>query len=437
MPTDLPLSTRTTSAADSATVIPATDGDVWVKTTIPAIVRRIGHRVVAASDSYNKEYAHYICDGTADNADLAAAIAAAAEGDMIEMLPGTYNWAAEVTIPKGLTIFGHGKGTIIKPVAGFANNTNALKVFKSSTEPVGYAVLRDFAIMGNGVTYTNQVHAIDFCAYRSHMDNLFLSQLSGDGVVTRGATGWANYECSYNRMNVTGFGQYCVNSVSSTDQHWSNSDIHDAVTANLFGKLSSTIFDNVQFYGGTQNVGGTQTIRDVHINTSAFARFNACRFEHAQQELVFLDGGVSGGQALFTGCTWRNGSTQATNTYSQLRVTGGQLWNVFIDSTCFFYADAAGGQRPKYNLEFDSSLQQSRIDYPRFRDAATGPHTALGSGNGIRTTIGGQGLNAGDPNSTGNWYQNGQQGVRVWDSTNLKMWECTTPGTSAVWKALS
>ena len=41
---------------------------------------------------------------------------------------------------------------------------------------------------------------------------------------------------------------------------------------------------------------------------------------------------------------------------------------------------------------------------------------------GVRTLINGVGTNAGDPNSAGNWNNNGYEGVHVLDTTNGKIY---------------
>jgi len=89
---------------------------------------------------------------------------------------------------------------------------------------------------------------------------------------------------------------------------------------------------------------------------------------------------------------------------------------------------------PKYNIEFDSSLYHSRIGLCRMRNAATGQHNALTSSVGFCTSIGGLGYNVGNPNTTGNWLNQGQLGMRVRDTNTGNMWECTAAtGSTYTW----
>ncbi len=70
--------------------------------------------VVAASDSLNKAAANYVCDGTADNVEIQAAIdALPAGGGKVVLLEGTYIVTAKLQIRSGTFMEGQGYGTII------------------------------------------------------------------------------------------------------------------------------------------------------------------------------------------------------------------------------------------------------------------------------------------------------------------------------------
>jgi len=72
--------------------------------------------VVAASDSVDTSSADYVCDGTADDVQIQAALSAVpATGGRVLLLEGTYNISAQMTIASsGTTISGQGAGTILK-----------------------------------------------------------------------------------------------------------------------------------------------------------------------------------------------------------------------------------------------------------------------------------------------------------------------------------
>ena len=72
--------------------------------------------VVAASDSLNKAAANYVCDGTADNVEIQAAIdALPAGGGKVVLLDGNYTIADTVNLPnaKAIKFSGAGFATIL------------------------------------------------------------------------------------------------------------------------------------------------------------------------------------------------------------------------------------------------------------------------------------------------------------------------------------
>jgi len=82
--------------------------------------------VVAANDSLNKNMADYVCDGTADDAEIQAALTAAAGGSVF-LLEGTYNITANLTVPDDTSLMGSGFGTIISgDGAGIGGAENGL-----------------------------------------------------------------------------------------------------------------------------------------------------------------------------------------------------------------------------------------------------------------------------------------------------------------------
>jgi len=101
--------------------------------------------VVAASDSLltSKLQADYVCDGTADNVEIQAAIdALPAGGGWVVLLEGTYTLAASLNIiVSNLTIQGAGRQTII------TTSTADLDII-TSTGVTG-VILRDFQIDGD------------------------------------------------------------------------------------------------------------------------------------------------------------------------------------------------------------------------------------------------------------------------------------------------
>jgi len=85
-------------------------------TAIKITGQRNASRLVAASDAdvYNRLRADYLCDGTADNTQIQAAIdALPAGGGSVMLTEGTYTLAAGLSIPASVTLEGQGFGTIL------------------------------------------------------------------------------------------------------------------------------------------------------------------------------------------------------------------------------------------------------------------------------------------------------------------------------------
>ena len=94
-----------------------------VKTRLTDVETTHGQFIVAASDSKNKTYADYTCDGTDDDVEIQAAIDAAlsSQNGKIILLPGTYSCSSTIDLAKQagndikLTI--EGKGAVLESTA--------------------------------------------------------------------------------------------------------------------------------------------------------------------------------------------------------------------------------------------------------------------------------------------------------------------------------
>jgi len=113
---------------------------------------------VAANDANAtiKARADYVCDGTADNVQIQAAIdALPAGGGKVALSEGTFNLAATINIDetnaqKGITLEGQGYGTILH-----VNNSTNIYAITFIPDTAGiWATFRDFYIQCNGANQT-------------------------------------------------------------------------------------------------------------------------------------------------------------------------------------------------------------------------------------------------------------------------------------------
>ena len=97
---------------------------------------------VAASDANAKviELADYVCDGTADDVQIQAAIdALPATGGKIVLSEGTFQVAAEIVLDSNVTIEGQGDGTVVQ-LSSMADNLNAFTTNVTQSDSTAYNI---------------------------------------------------------------------------------------------------------------------------------------------------------------------------------------------------------------------------------------------------------------------------------------------------------
>ena len=99
----------------------------------------------------------YLCDGTADQVEINAAITALpAAGGEIVILDGTYNITAKISVTKSnVTLSGNGNATVLKRMYDSTSIEGIINVESSKN----YCKIKDFYIDGNKVTYTSTNNA--------------------------------------------------------------------------------------------------------------------------------------------------------------------------------------------------------------------------------------------------------------------------------------
>ncbi len=103
----------------------------------------VATKIVAASNSLNKNKADYVCDGTADEVQINQALnALPSTGGYVHLLEGTYSINANIVIPNdNISLVGGGKGTLI--------TTNTINLDMIFCENVDNITIRDLHIDGN------------------------------------------------------------------------------------------------------------------------------------------------------------------------------------------------------------------------------------------------------------------------------------------------
>uniref|UniRef100_A0A6M3KBQ2 Pectate lyase n=1 Tax=viral metagenome TaxID=1070528 RepID=A0A6M3KBQ2_9ZZZZ len=138
---------------------------------------RTATKVVAASnaDATAKLQADYVCDGTADDVEIQAAINTLPSGGGRVMLSqGTYYLAAAIEPVSGLTLCGAGKSSILYITD--AANINAIEI-DTPASVIQNIILENFAINGNRPNQTGTSHGIYFTDATNAVNDSILSNL--------------------------------------------------------------------------------------------------------------------------------------------------------------------------------------------------------------------------------------------------------------------
>jgi parallel beta-helix repeat protein len=102
---------------------------------------RSATKIVAASNSLDKTRADYVCDGTADQEEINAAISAISSvGGTVLLLEGTYNITGSVNLASNIALVGQGPGTVLRIPDYF--NANLSVIYGSGISRVLVADLR-------------------------------------------------------------------------------------------------------------------------------------------------------------------------------------------------------------------------------------------------------------------------------------------------------
>lgn len=144
--------------------------------------------VVSASDSLHPERADYHCDGTADDVEINAALAAinaAGIGGMVELLEGTYTLADPITFPgNNLILMGQGMENTFLDGDGLATGEHAIVISAVS----GCAIARLRIQTQDGGGKVCHCIFIEDGANDTHIDLVHIVDSDSDGIHIEGTT---------------------------------------------------------------------------------------------------------------------------------------------------------------------------------------------------------------------------------------------------------
>ncbi len=248
--------------------------------------------VVAASDTTNegKSRADFVCDGTADNVDIQAAIdALPATGGKVVLLDGTFSISDQMTIPDFVTIEGVGPATILFAAADLDD-----RIFENADTSGGNSdiELRNFKIDGNSTDQTS--------GPADGMKFLIVTGLVIDGLIID--------DCKNN----------CILIVTSSEVFISNCKLSNSEYGMFFANVDNFTITNVQSFGQSDDGMAIAAAGGA----CQYGHFSSCQFYGNGDKGVHVNGGLF---MSFAACDFSNNTgigIAATDTSNFVSITG-------------------------------------------------------------------------------------------------------------------
>lgn len=307
-----------------------------------------------------KAIADYECDGTADQVEINAALAACAStGGRVYLTEGTFNIASSILIqqdsaflegagPGARTAAADvGRGTLLKAVTGL---TTAVILVQNAAndEPVFGVTIRDINVDGNSIG--SAVDGIVFKSDQGLIENVMVHLCTGDGIQLEGYNGAELFD-----TRVSG----CISSHNTGAGLFLNTYAADSRI------LDCTLYTN----GGAGlkvKAGGCQAALGQYYNNEygilfdgGGAQFQAqdIKIENSLKEGIYFNNAVSGASfVMIENCGFRYNCKDADNTYAVIGGTGNQQASHVQIIGCRFNSNTAVRPNlPKYNIDIWSA----------------------------------------------------------------------------------
>ena len=171
--------------------------------------------VVAANDASDssKGRADYVCDGTADNVEIASALAALPDaGGTVTLSEGAFNLTAALTLPaKPVRLIGQGQfanlSASIATVLNFALSSSGACI--TFSDDIKSQEIERFAIDGDGANTTIGIQILGSSAFKVCKDILITNMVTY-GVDTDSGSSQCYFEKVYAKNLATGFNLFSV-----------------------------------------------------------------------------------------------------------------------------------------------------------------------------------------------------------------------------------
>lgn len=388
---------------------------------------------------YNVQRYGAVGDGTTDDyASIQAAINAAETNSdttgsgVVVFPPGVYKVSQTLVISNNAIVLigtgtgqdnappatNTGPGAMIVPAGDFANGTYVLRVGTSgSTAPLGGVRIYGLRISENtSDTLQNTVHGIYFKCYRGFLQDVWVEEMTGDGIVFQGrgageGGNWNTYEtklhnCHFRRNDGSGIVLYA----DTADMHFTDVLSHGNGEYGIEW-LSGASHHFVSCHIHSNGHGGAGTLNNVYITgTGSRSKFIGCKFENPGGHNFFVDCTSSGVVDLHVlGCNFNSAGAKTDNTYDNFiiyRASGGDTCSGVLVGCSFQWTSTSengGVRKPRYHLNLTPAAADFHASELRFDANAQTAAFDLHA-NAKFCTVNGLGKNSGNPGAAGNWF---------------------------------
>lgn len=334
-------------------------------------VARPVHLLVTSSDASSdlKDRSDFVCDGTADDAEINAALGIMpAGGSKLELSYGRFFITSPILAgTHNPTISGAGTGqeqgaaqagvgTRLEAASGLTGQLLLIQP-ASNTEPTYGALLRDFTIDGKNIG--TAVDGIHVRSNRALLDHVHVHRATGNGIRWSGYTTpsvWDTYDSGMLYCQVGACGAAGVlYDTNSPDTHMTHCIIYDNAQ------------DGVLFHGSSQQITGSHFYDNQRYNlffdgNGARAKIVDCKIEGANQHGVNLDSTLGGlVDILFSNNGFQSNGDGTTNTYDDLIIQGAnQIQRIVIVGNTFV-TKSGTTNIPRYGINPATSQFQNSI----------------------------------------------------------------------------
>lgn len=390
---------------------------------------------VALYGEYNVKMFGALGDGiTDDTAAIQAAIDAAeayvALNDTAAIVyfpPGKYRVSSTIHVQEdaiwlrgvggGGDIFAK-SGSCLVPTEDFADDTYVLSfdVGSKTRTLYGNKLTGLNIFIEDGDIPQNTFHGLLWQVAKGLVMDVVIDQMPGRGCGVLGYNAsWSTlystfYKVQFRRSGTDG----CAFLGFTADMFFTNVIFGASGSAGLRNPGSCTLFTACHMTGNETNV--------KFDGASVEAGFLNCVFETPRKTNIDVDctdGTIV--RAKFIGCQLDSSNLDTNDAYSSIwvhRNSGGNTATVIIMGCTFASTGEGTANEPEYHINLAGAVAVGcRVSDNDFQANSSVKGNINHSSSAVRCTVNGLGRNAGDPASTGNWLNNGEEGIRVWNTT--------------------